>query len=211
MTDIVNLDVGGMHYSVAKSTIMKYEDTMLAKLVSKKWNTKTRNGDKPIFIDRNGERFDLILDFYRDGEIIVPNTVAIDAIKKDALFFGLPEDASIMMAKNTLSLKDFSRLWSTFRTLRAEMKILQLYDNAAFWAIEEFFKRAHDFHGSDICVQMSTCGYIGNIMNTREDRLKLVAAINKVIVSLEEEVLAPDSVSVEENNDRNFVRFRLNL
>lgn len=64
--------------------------------------------------------------------MIVPNTVAIDAVKKDALFFGLPKDASIMMVKNSLSLKDFSRLWSTFRTLRAEMKILQLYINAAF-------------------------------------------------------------------------------
>jgi hypothetical protein len=209
MTEIVNLNVGGIQYSVARSTIMKYEETMLAKLVSEKWNPQSN--EAPIFIDRNGERFNLILDFYRDGQIIVPNAFAIDAVRNDALYFGLPANASIMMAKNTLSLKDFSRLWSTFRTLRAESKILQLYDNAAFWAIEEFFKRAQDFHGSDICVQMFACGHIGNIMNTREDRLKLVAAISKVIISLEEEVLAPDSVSVEENNDPNCVRFRLNL
>jgi hypothetical protein len=49
---------------------MKYEETVMAKLVSEKWNSK--NTEAAILIDRDGERFKYILDFYRDGEIIVP-------------------------------------------------------------------------------------------------------------------------------------------
>lgn len=60
MTDIINLNVGGVQHSVARDTIMKFEDTMLAKLVSAKWNSES--SEAAIFIDRNGERFQNILD-----------------------------------------------------------------------------------------------------------------------------------------------------
>lgn len=35
MTDFLNLEVGEMHYSVARSSIIKYVSTMLAKVASK--------------------------------------------------------------------------------------------------------------------------------------------------------------------------------
>jgi hypothetical protein len=49
----------------------------------------------PLFIDRNGERFQYILDWYRDGRIIVPRTIAIYAVKGDTLFFGLLDDVIV--------------------------------------------------------------------------------------------------------------------
>lgn len=76
----------GTHYDVAKDTLLKFEDTMLAKLVSDKWN---QNSHEAIFIDRDGERFKYILDWYRDGKITVPKIVSIDAIKSEAEYFGL--------------------------------------------------------------------------------------------------------------------------
>lgn len=93
MTKIIELNVGGMRYDVAEDTLMKYEDTMLAKMVADKWQ---KGGDQePKFIDRDGERFRYILDWYRDGRITVPRTITIDALKNDVLFFGLPADAII--------------------------------------------------------------------------------------------------------------------
>jgi hypothetical protein len=93
MTDIVNLNVGGVRYTVARSTIMRHEETMLAKLVSKTWFTMS--SETPIFIDRDGEIFKYILEFYRDGEIIVPRTIAIETIRKEVPYFGLPENVII--------------------------------------------------------------------------------------------------------------------
>lgn len=50
MTDIVHLNVGGVQYCVAKSTVMKFEDTMLANLISEKW-ISNNGSEAPIFID----------------------------------------------------------------------------------------------------------------------------------------------------------------
>jgi hypothetical protein len=101
-TKIVHFDVGGKLYKVAVDILMKYENTMLAKMVSEKWNKE--ENQVPLFIDRNGERFQHILDWYRDGRMIVPRTVAIDAMKSDALFFGLPDD---LIVEDTHSIDDY--------------------------------------------------------------------------------------------------------
>jgi hypothetical protein len=61
-TSIIHLNVGGTRYDVAEDTLMKHEDTMLAKMVSERWQ-KRING-RPLFIDGNGERFQYILDWY---------------------------------------------------------------------------------------------------------------------------------------------------
>lgn len=93
MTKIVHFNVGGMRYDVAEDTLMKYEDTMLAKMVSEKWHKE--NGQEPLFIDSNGERFQYILDWYRNGRIDLPKTISVDAIRNEASFFGLPENVVI--------------------------------------------------------------------------------------------------------------------
>jgi hypothetical protein len=78
---------------VAKETLLKFDDTMLAKLISVK-QIKGSN-QEPLFIDRNGERFQYILDWYQDGRITLTTIIAIEVIKSDAIFFGLPENAII--------------------------------------------------------------------------------------------------------------------
>jgi hypothetical protein len=105
MTKIVQLNVGGVRYEVAEDTLMRYEDTMLAKMISGKW--KEGGNTEPLFIDRNGERFQYILDWYRDGKITVPKTITVEAIKSETLFFGLPADAII---EETQSIYDYDHL-----------------------------------------------------------------------------------------------------
>jgi hypothetical protein len=146
MTDIVHLNVGGVQYCVAKSTVMKFKDTMLANLISEKWISNNR--EAPIFIDRDEERFKYILDFYRDEEIIVPRTVTFEAVKKDALYFRLPADAIIRESKkqnpflgDVFSLA--SNLANVKKDLTLQMSIInsqQFNECAALWAIEEFLK-----------------------------------------------------------------------
>jgi len=55
------LDVGGHIYKVSRSLLAHYPDTMLARPVSEDWQNDD-NKDGAHFIDRNGERFQYVLD-----------------------------------------------------------------------------------------------------------------------------------------------------
>lgn len=68
---IIRLNVGGTRYEVSRDTLMRYERSMLASLVSGKW--KEGDGDKEIFIDRDGTRFKYILDYLRSDRLHVPH------------------------------------------------------------------------------------------------------------------------------------------
>ena len=72
---------------------------MLARMISKTWLTKSDDEDvigdvmehsgKPLFIDRDGERFRYVLDYMRDGPTIsLPVTVSKDGFLMDLDFFG---------------------------------------------------------------------------------------------------------------------------
>ncbi|RUS24675.1 BTB/POZ protein [Jimgerdemannia flammicorona] len=66
--DRVVFDVGGKRYKTTRVTINVYPEALLARLVSEP------NPDfQEIFIDRNGELFQYVLDFYRNrGKVHVP-------------------------------------------------------------------------------------------------------------------------------------------
>lgn len=49
-----------------------------------------RNGE--YFIDRNGRYFECILDYYRTGQVFVPSSVPVAAIREEISFFQLPVD-----------------------------------------------------------------------------------------------------------------------
>ena len=58
---VVGLNVGGKKYDVALSTIQKYPESMLATLVSERWESRGDKGGESapssIFIDRDPEKF----------------------------------------------------------------------------------------------------------------------------------------------------------
>ncbi|CAB9496770.1 POZ domain-containing protein KCTD8 [Seminavis robusta] len=83
----VKLDVGGTVYKVSRSLIESFPGTMPAKLVSKRWTTRA-DDDTMIFIDRNGDRFQYVLDYMRDNEVHLPLSVPKAAIVKDLEFLG---------------------------------------------------------------------------------------------------------------------------
>lgn len=94
VNDVVCLNVGGMLYTVSRSTLMKFPDTMLAVMLSERWSDNTKNLSEPLFIDRDPLRFRYILDFYRDGHIELPVSVSIAEMEVEIKYFGLPIEVS---------------------------------------------------------------------------------------------------------------------
>ena len=84
-------NVGGTKYEVSKSLLEMFPDTMLAALASPRWYPEANDEEalKPIFIDRNGERFQYVLDYMRDdGTVYLPNDIPPDAIIAELEYFG---------------------------------------------------------------------------------------------------------------------------
>ena len=62
---------------------------MLARLVSDTWHM---DPTKPVFIDRNGSTFDLVLDYLPYGSITLPITVSMKIFLRDMDFYGIVHD-----------------------------------------------------------------------------------------------------------------------
>ena len=75
-TPTVEFDVGGTVYKVSKSLLEQHPDTMLTRMASETWNKRDKDGSikqsKPLFIERNGKRFQFVLDYMRDGKVSLP-------------------------------------------------------------------------------------------------------------------------------------------
>ncbi|KAF4674516.1 potassium channel tetramerization domain containing [Perkinsus olseni] len=108
-SDIVTLSVGGKIYQITKSTLDKYPDTMLSRMVSEDWMGLNEESDDDcesaeacdtptpsVFIDRDGTLFEYILNWYRNGEICIPWTVSEEAVRREASYFALPDDVRVV-------------------------------------------------------------------------------------------------------------------
>lgn len=88
----VVFNVRGRHFEVLPQLIRaRGNSTLLATLlddVSTDWA-------QPIFVDANPDRFSYILDWYRYGEMFLPDSCHVDALLKDARFLLLPEQLRI--------------------------------------------------------------------------------------------------------------------
>lgn len=83
---MVELNVGGTHYTTSLDTLTKYEGTMLASLFSGRF-TVVQDQAGRYFIDADGEHFKYILNYLRYGEI-PPGNVA-NEVYREASYFGL--------------------------------------------------------------------------------------------------------------------------
>jgi hypothetical protein len=209
MTKIIQFNVGGMRYDIAEETLLNHADTMLAKLVSSKW--KKGGNQEPLFIDRDGERFRYILDWYRDGQIIVPKTIPVSALRNDALFFGLPDDVVI---EETQSFGDYVSLFhgtvTRFQSLRISLLemiqknvadgIVVNIENCAIWAILELLNNMTSTAEMSEIVIVSLSDYKNtlpafSIEFSQKD--VLLAAVNKIFARLGDELLPSFTVSAE--------------
>jgi hypothetical protein len=71
MSSVVRLNVGGIKYYTTKSTLSKYPDNMLNRLVCGDLPT-AKCDDGCIFIDRDGKLFEFVLGFLREDVLHLP-------------------------------------------------------------------------------------------------------------------------------------------
>src|SRR5690349_4075167 len=83
----VTISLRGQIFSVSKDTIMKFPNTLLAKMLSVHNRVpgvpKAAKGDDVIHIDRDGNLFHYILNWYRDGKIFLYPNAKVNEIKQE--------------------------------------------------------------------------------------------------------------------------------
>lgn len=135
----VTFDVGGTHqYKVSRTLLDQYPSSMLAKICSETWQqgaTTTENqGEGTIFIDRNGERFQYVLDFMRDASVELPTTIPRAQFIKDLEYLGIDftsESITIyataidLRAVNARFVKRAKTVESRYRQSAVEMMALK--------------------------------------------------------------------------------------
>eukprot|EP01116_Phalansterium_solitarium_P002838 TRINITY_DN1313_c1_g1_i1.p1 TRINITY_DN1313_c1_g1~~TRINITY_DN1313_c1_g1_i1.p1 ORF type:complete len:455 (-),score=147.77 TRINITY_DN1313_c1_g1_i1:114-1478(-) len=91
LASIVVLNVGGVHYTTTRATLCQYPDTMLGAMFSGKY-ALTLMKDGSVFIDRDGQLFQHVLQFLRSQRWVLPSHDAYqtELIKCEADYFGLP-------------------------------------------------------------------------------------------------------------------------
>ena len=119
MIETVKLNVGGQLHQVSRSLLDMYPNTMLFKLVSERWsiisvddeecksnnsddtiqtssqtdksvsNTHTNIHGDAIFIDRDGQLFRHVLNYLRDGKVVLPIAIHMNTFLHELSFYGI--------------------------------------------------------------------------------------------------------------------------
>ena len=83
----VKLNVGGQYFITSVQTLRKDPNSMLAAMFSGKFDTKPSE-DGSFFIDRDGTHFRFILNYLRDGVLILPEgATALKQLQQEAQFY----------------------------------------------------------------------------------------------------------------------------
>ncbi|KAN0035862.1 hypothetical protein ACTA71_005153 [Dictyostelium dimigraforme] len=86
--DQIILNVGGVKYEVMPSTLAQYPETLLGHIFHPN-NRHLRKPDKKgeYFFDRNGASFDVVLNYYRTGKIVIPPNLSEEIIREELKYF----------------------------------------------------------------------------------------------------------------------------
>jgi hypothetical protein len=101
---VIRLNVGGTRYEVSRSLIELHPDTMLARMISEEWSS---GNDQEVFIDRNGPRFQYVLDYMRDQKATLAMNVTKESILTELEYFGfanVPSDSIDQTISNRQAL-----------------------------------------------------------------------------------------------------------
>jgi len=83
----VKLNVGGQHFTTSVQTLTKDPNSMLAAMFSGRFDTKPSE-DGSFFIDRDGTYFRFILNYLRNGELILPEGATfLKELEAEAKFY----------------------------------------------------------------------------------------------------------------------------
>lgn len=89
-SDWLTLNVGGKRFTTTRNTLARFEDTMLSKMFSKKDNWRSAVDDSGAYlIDRSPEYFEPILNFLRNGKLVINEGINLRGVLEEARFFGI--------------------------------------------------------------------------------------------------------------------------
>lgn len=75
-----------------------------------------RGSDGAYFLDRNPEMFSIVLEFYRNGKVIVPEKTPLELLHDELLYFGIEHEGKFKQIKIILSnLHLFCRDYNSHR------------------------------------------------------------------------------------------------
>ena len=136
--DVIRLNVGGAKYEVSRSLIDTYPTTMLARMVSETWHQDSSN---EIFVDRNGQRFQYVLDYMRDQKVCLPMGVSTASIVKELDYFGfenVPADAIDGSVANWEAAEHVKMVYGEYKDsiekLEESMRMTEIERDLAMWA-----------------------------------------------------------------------------
>jgi hypothetical protein len=161
MVESAKFNIGGHRYEVARTLLEQHPETMLAKSASQVWQA---DPESEIFMERNGIRFQYVLDYLRDGMVFLPVTESKEALIHDLNYFGI--NAIIDMINDS-----DSKLYSTASDIKKAVDELRLDGAAkclAVKCVEEFYKSAVTHTGTTFDIDPRTNQLQVNILGNAD-------------------------------------------
>lgn len=90
--DWVTLNIGGAKFLTCRSTFMKVQSGMLARMLASEDSgmlASQRDSEGALLIDRNPKYFEPILNFLRTGKLIIDHNVNVEGVYEEAKFYGV--------------------------------------------------------------------------------------------------------------------------
>jgi len=130
--DLIFLNVGGQPFEMAKSTVERFPESMLCKMIEEFPELVEKKEE--LYIDRNPKAFPWIREIYRDGDFqtTLPD-MPFALLEKELDFYQLPlaEELGIKQKPNNTSDEGFqSPMVELFHEIMTEIKACNLYDQA---------------------------------------------------------------------------------
>lgn len=83
----IKINVGGTRYEVSRSLLNRFPDSKLSRIT-----LENPFNEEEIFIDRDGGRFEFVLDYMRDNRVVLPLTIFRPQLVSDLEYFGIDFD-----------------------------------------------------------------------------------------------------------------------
>ncbi|GLG96223.1 BTB/POZ domain-containing protein KCTD16 [Gryllus bimaculatus] len=108
---VVELNVGGVFYTTALSTLTREADSLLAHMFTGKQPPPPKDAKGKYFLDRDGVLFRYVLDYLRNQALVLPEKFCEkERLRQEAAYFGLPGMAdAVQQYKDGLAAADKSR------------------------------------------------------------------------------------------------------
>ena len=130
----VKLNVGGQHFTTSVQTLKKDPNSMLAAMFSGKFEMKPSE-DGSFFIDRDGTYFRFILNYLRNGELILPEGATfLKELEAEAKFYQLqgildelkPKEPKLFEESVILTNEEHRRVLKSWlpETMKGECRLL---------------------------------------------------------------------------------------